>query len=77
MDRPIHLSYDVDALDPSCALSTGTPVVGGLTLREGFFVAEEIAATSKCHILIQLTDCPNTKTMMHGTSILSVLECQN
>lgn len=48
MDRPIHLSYDVDSLDPSCALSTGTPVVGGLTLREGFFVAEEIAATSKC-----------------------------
>ena len=47
MDKPIHLSYDVDALDPSCALSTGTPVVGGLTLREGFFIAEEIAATSK------------------------------
>ena len=47
MDRPIHLSYDVDSLDPSCALSTGTPVVGGLTLREGFFIAEEIAATSK------------------------------
>ena len=25
-DRPIHLSFDVDALDPSVAPSTGTPV---------------------------------------------------
>jgi arginase len=24
--RPIHLSFDVDALDPSVAPSTGTPV---------------------------------------------------
>ncbi|XP_067943640.1 arginase, hepatic-like [Watersipora subatra] len=51
MDRPIHLSYDVDALDPSCALSTGTPVVGGLTLREGFFIAEEIAATNLMSVM--------------------------
>jgi arginase len=26
MDLPIHLSFDVDALDPSVAPSTGTPV---------------------------------------------------
>jgi arginase family enzyme len=25
-DRPIHLSFDVDAMDPSVAPSTGTPV---------------------------------------------------
>ena len=25
-DKPIHLSFDVDALDPSVAPSTGTPV---------------------------------------------------
>lgn len=25
-DRPIHLSFDVDALDPSVAPATGTPV---------------------------------------------------
>lgn len=33
--RPIHLSFDVDALDPTVAPSTGTPVRGGLTFREG------------------------------------------
>lgn len=34
-NRPIHLSFDVDALDPTVAPSTGTPVRGGLTFREG------------------------------------------
>lgn len=42
---PIHLSYDVDAIDPLYVPATGTPVRGGLTLREGLFIAEEIAAT--------------------------------
>lgn len=44
-DTPIHLSFDVDALDPMWAPSTGTPVRGGLTLREGDFIAECVAAT--------------------------------
>ncbi|KAA8899495.1 arginase [Sphaerosporella brunnea] len=39
-DSPIHLSFDVDALDPMWAPSTGTPVRGGLTLREGDFICE-------------------------------------
>lgn len=39
-DSPIHLSFDVDALDPLWAPSTGTPVRGGLTLREGDFICE-------------------------------------
>lgn len=44
-DTPIHLSFDVDALDPQWAPSTGTPVRGGLTLREGDFIAECVAET--------------------------------
>lgn len=42
---PIHLSYDVDAIDPSFTPATGTRVEGGLTLREGLFVAEDVAQT--------------------------------
>lgn len=42
---PIHLSFDVDALDPYVAPSTGTPVRGGLTLREGDFICEVIHET--------------------------------
>lgn len=44
-DRPIHLTFDVDALDPSVAPSTGTPVRGGLTFREGHYICEAIAET--------------------------------
>uniref|UniRef100_A0A8C8R953 Arginase n=1 Tax=Pelusios castaneus TaxID=367368 RepID=A0A8C8R953_9SAUR len=43
--RPIHLSFDIDAFDPSLAPATGTPVLGGLTYREGMYVTEEIHNT--------------------------------
>lgn len=42
-ENPIHLSYDVDGIDPMYVAATGTPVRGGLTLREGLFIVEEIA----------------------------------
>jgi len=41
--RPLHLSYDIDAVDPEYAPATGTVVRGGLTLREAFFIAESVA----------------------------------
>ncbi|KIK59412.1 hypothetical protein GYMLUDRAFT_44411 [Collybiopsis luxurians FD-317 M1] len=44
-DLPIHLSFDVDALDPSVAPSTGTPVRGGLTFREGHYICEAVWET--------------------------------
>ncbi|KAF9463238.1 arginase [Collybia nuda] len=44
-DLPIHLSFDVDALDPSVAPSTGTPVRGGLTFREGHYICEAVCET--------------------------------
>ncbi|KJE94719.1 arginase [Capsaspora owczarzaki ATCC 30864] len=44
-DRPIHLSFDVDALDPAIAPSTGTTVRGGLTFREGHYICEAVYET--------------------------------
>ncbi|KAF3932871.1 Arginase-1 [Dactylella cylindrospora] len=46
-DTPIHLSFDVDACDPAHAPSTGTPVRGGLTLREGDFICEAVHETGR------------------------------
>ncbi|XP_028424302.1 arginase-1 [Perca flavescens] len=43
--KPIHLSYDIDAIDPSVTPATGTPVVGGLTYREGVYIAEHLGQT--------------------------------
>ena len=44
-DRPIHLSYDIDAADPSIAPATGTSVIGGLNYREAHYVAEATVAS--------------------------------
>ena len=46
-DCPLHLSFDVDALDPSVAPATGTPVRGGLTFREGHFLCESVFETRR------------------------------
>ena len=40
---PLHLSCDLDALDPDCAPGVGTPVPGGLTYREAHLAMELIA----------------------------------
>ncbi|CAE7653998.1 aga-1 [Symbiodinium microadriaticum] len=45
--RNIHLSYDIDALDPFFAPSTGTAVRGGLTFREGNYVCESLWETGR------------------------------
>lgn len=39
----LHVSFDVDALDPSLAPGVGTPVAGGLTYREAHLLMESIA----------------------------------
>jgi len=35
---PVHLSFDIDGLDPGCAPGTGTPEIGGLTASQGLEV---------------------------------------
>ena len=42
MNKPIHLSFDVDAMDPDICPATGTPVRGGLTFREGHYICEAL-----------------------------------
>ncbi|KAJ2850510.1 Arginase, catabolizes arginine to ornithine and urea [Coemansia brasiliensis] len=53
--RPIHMSFDVDALDPSVAPATGTPVRGGLTFREGHYICEAVAETG-CLVALDLVE---------------------
>lgn len=45
--RPIHLSFDIDALDPKAAPATGTPVHDGLTITQGEYVCRTLAATGR------------------------------
>jgi arginase len=39
----IHVSFDMDALDPSIAPGVGTPVSGGLSIREAHLIMETLS----------------------------------
>ena len=43
----LHVSFDVDGMDPSVAPGVGTPVLGGLSYRETHTMMELIAETKK------------------------------
>ncbi|XP_034049135.1 arginase-1-like [Thalassophryne amazonica] len=51
LKKPIHMSYDVDAIDPTVTPATGTPVVGGLTYRDGIYITEVIHQTGQLSAL--------------------------
>lgn len=46
-DNPLHLSLDLDALDPREAPGVGTPVRGGLSYREAHLAMELVAASHR------------------------------
>lgn len=43
----VHLSFDLDGVDPQHAPGVGTPVPGGLSIRESHLICEKAAATGK------------------------------
>ena len=43
----VHLSFDLDGVDPAVAPGVGTPVPGGLSLRESHLICEMINQTGK------------------------------
>jgi len=45
LNKPIHVSFDVDVLDLDVCPGTGTPVNGGFTLREALYIGETISKT--------------------------------
>ncbi|VDK46197.1 unnamed protein product [Taenia asiatica] len=48
----IHLSFDIDGLDPKYAASTGTPVPGGLSLEEGKYICKTLGQTGENEIIL-------------------------
>lgn len=42
-DRPVYVTFDVDAVDPAFAPGTGTPVPGGLEAREALALLRALA----------------------------------
>lgn len=79
-DRPIHVSYDIDSLDPKEAPSTGTPVKGGLTLDEGIYIAQMVAETGCLSAIDMVEFNPAigseeevTRTAMNTMELINIL----
>jgi len=44
--RKLHISFDIDVLDPAFTVATGTPVPGGITMREAITIVRRLCAES-------------------------------
>lgn len=47
----LHVSFDLDAIDPSVAPGVGTPVKGGLDYREAHLIMEELSESGRMNSL--------------------------
>ena len=54
--RPIHLSFDIDVLDPSIAPATGTKVENGLTMEEALILIRTIKSDGRKIVNMDLVE---------------------
>jgi arginase len=65
-DRPFHLSFDIDSIDPKYTPSTGTPVKGGITLKNAtnivnYLYTQNIVNVDITELFIRLNNKKDTK----------------
>eukprot|EP01017_Pseudomicrothorax_dubius_P038847 TRINITY_DN5885_c0_g1_i1.p1 TRINITY_DN5885_c0_g1~~TRINITY_DN5885_c0_g1_i1.p1 ORF type:complete len:348 (+),score=94.71 TRINITY_DN5885_c0_g1_i1:96-1139(+) len=69
---PIHVSWDVDGIDPQFAPGTGTRARGGLTYRESHYILRRLASTKNLvgmdlvEINPDLEPKKETREVLHG-----------
>jgi len=72
--RKLHISFDVDVLDPSYILGTGTPVSGGMTPREAIPIVRRLCAQANVVgfdiVEIQPALDPGYATTLHSSAIV-------
>jgi agmatinase len=72
--RKIHISFDIDVLDPAFATATGTPVPGGITMREAITIVRRLCAESNVisFDLVELHPAldPTYKTTLNSAHIV-------
>jgi len=71
----IHISFDVDSVDPSIASGVGTPVPGGLSYREAHLIMESIAECG-CMSSLEVTEVnpildSQNKTAVFTTDVIA------
>jgi agmatinase len=72
--RKIHISFDIDVLDPAFAVATGTPVPGGINMREAITIVRRLCAESNVvgFDLVELHPAldPTYKTTLNSAHIV-------
>jgi agmatinase len=72
--RKLHISFDIDVLDPAFAVATGTPVPGGITMREAIAIVRRLCAESNVvgFDLVELHPAldPTYKTTLNSAHII-------
>jgi arginase len=69
--RPIHVSFDMDGIDPSEAPGTGTPVKGGLSYREAHLLMEMLHESGRLGS-IEMVEINPILDQRNQTAILAV-----
>jgi arginase family enzyme len=72
--RKLHISFDIDVLDPAFTVGSGTPVPGGLTMREVIPIVRRLCAESNVvgFDLVELHPAldPTYKTTLNSAHII-------
>jgi arginase len=67
----IHVSFDIDAIDPDLAPGVGTPSAGGLSYREAHLAMEMLADTGKV-VSAEFVEVNPILDQRNGTAALAV-----
>jgi len=67
----VHLSFDLDGVDPNDAPGVGTPVPGGLTVRESHLICETAARTGRL-VGMEMVELNPTLDVRNQTGELAV-----
>ena len=72
--RKLHISFDIDVIDPAFTVATGTPVAGGLNMREAITIVRRLCAESNVvgFDLVELHPAldPTYKTTLNSAHII-------
>lgn len=64
LPKNVYVSFDIDGLDPKLCPKTGTPVAGGLTLYEAFYLLDEVVRSGRCIVgfdLVEVVPTPDSE----------------
>lgn len=72
----IYVSFDVDSMDPSISMGTGTPVENGITVEEAHELTRGLVASPKtvCFEIVEVNPCLDDKINKMAETAFSIVK---